>query len=79
MAETKEIEVLKKALLLERQGRAFYQRVSQDTESRAVSSLFTVMAEEEGKKGNLPVAESFHVRGLGILENIKELIGGLTV
>jgi len=49
MAESKEIEVLKKALLLERQGRAFYQRVSKDSESQAVSSLFAIMAEEEGK------------------------------
>jgi len=49
VAEKKEIEILKKALLLEKQGRAFYQRVSKDSESRAVSSLFAVMAEEEGK------------------------------
>ena len=49
MAETKEIEVLKKALLLERQGRAFYQRVSKDSESQAVSSLFAIMAEEEAQ------------------------------
>ena len=49
MAETKEIEVLKRALLLEKQGRAFYQRVSQDSESEAVSRLFSIMAEEEGK------------------------------
>lgn len=49
MAETKEIEVLKKALLLEKQGRAFYQRVSEDSESEAVSRLFSIMAEEEGK------------------------------
>jgi LmbE family N-acetylglucosaminyl deacetylase len=37
------------------------------------------VAEDEGEKGNLPMAESFHVRGLGILENIKDLIGGLSV
>ena len=49
MAETKEIEVLKTALLLEKRGRAFYQRVSKDSESPAVSDLFSVMAEEEGK------------------------------
>jgi rubrerythrin len=49
MAETKEIQVLKKALLLERQGRTFYQRVSRDSESQAVSSLFAILAEEEGK------------------------------
>lgn len=49
MAETKEIEVLKTALLLEQRGRAFYQRVSEDSENRAVSALFAIMAEEEGK------------------------------
>jgi rubrerythrin len=49
MAESIEIEVLKKALLLEKQGRAFYQRVSEDSKSKAVSSLFAIMAEEEGK------------------------------
>ena len=49
MAEAKEIEILKKALLLEKQGRTFYQRVSKDSEYQAVNSLFAVMAEEEGK------------------------------
>ncbi|UCF98631.1 MAG: ferritin family protein [Spirochaetaceae bacterium] len=49
MSETKEIEVLKTALLLEKRGRAFYQRVAQDTESQAVRSLFALLAEEEGK------------------------------
>ena len=49
MAEKKEIEILKTALLLEKRGMAFYQRVSQDSESRAVSDLFAIMAEEEGK------------------------------
>jgi hypothetical protein len=37
------------------------------------------VAEEEGKKWNVPLAESFLVRGLGILENIKDLVGGLSV
>jgi LmbE family N-acetylglucosaminyl deacetylase len=37
------------------------------------------IAEEEGKKADLPMAESFLVRGLGILENIKDLVGGLAV
>lgn len=37
------------------------------------------LAAETGKKANLEAAEAFHVRGLGILENIKELIGGLSV
>ena len=37
------------------------------------------IAEQEGRKANLPMAEAFHVRGLGILENIRDLIGGLDV
>jgi LmbE family N-acetylglucosaminyl deacetylase len=37
------------------------------------------VASETGKKANLEAAEAFNVRGLGILENIKELIGGLSV
>jgi len=49
MEESKEIEVLKKAFLLEKQGRAFYQQVSKDSESQAVSSLFAIMADEEDK------------------------------
>ncbi len=49
MADTKEIEVLKTALLLEKRGRAFYQRISKDSESPAVRGLFAIMAEEEGK------------------------------
>jgi LmbE family N-acetylglucosaminyl deacetylase len=37
------------------------------------------VAEEEGKQAGLPMAEAFNVRGLGILENIKDLVGGLSV
>jgi len=37
------------------------------------------IAEEEGEKAGMPMAEAFQVRGLGILENIKDLIGGLSV
>ena len=49
MAEKKEIEALKTALLLEKQGKMFCRRVAKDTESRAVTSLFEIMAEEEAK------------------------------
>ncbi len=44
-----------------------------------IPASIRAIAEEEGEKGNVPLAESFHVRGLGILENIKDLIGGLSV
>jgi rubrerythrin len=49
MAEKKEIEALKTALLLEKQGKLFYQRVAKDTASQAVTSLFEIMAAEEAK------------------------------
>ena len=49
MAEKKEIEALKTALLLEKKGKMFYQRVAKDSESRAVTGLFELMAEEEAK------------------------------
>lgn len=37
------------------------------------------MAQATGKKAGMEAAEAFNVRGLGILENIKEVIGGLGV
>ncbi|MBI5117265.1 PIG-L family deacetylase [Candidatus Poribacteria bacterium] len=46
---------------------------------QAIPASVTQIAEEEGQKAGLPMAEAFHVRGLGILENIKDLIGGLSV
>ena len=47
----------------------------------AVEDVISIraVAEEEGKQANLPLAEAFNVRGLGILENIKDLVGGLSV
>ncbi|KPJ77706.1 MAG: hypothetical protein AMJ54_06905 [Deltaproteobacteria bacterium SG8_13] len=40
-------DILKKAILLERRGRAFYQKVADDTQSDAARSFFSQMAEEE--------------------------------
>lgn len=44
-----------------------------------IPASIRAVAEEDGQKGNLPMAEPFLVRGLGILENIKDLVGGLSV
>ncbi len=49
MSEDRVVEILKSAILLERRGRTFYRKVSRDTGSRAVSSLFETMAEEEDR------------------------------
>jgi len=44
-----------------------------------IPASIRAVAEQEGEQENIPLAESFHVRGLGILENIKDLVGGLSV
>ena len=41
------IDVLKKAILMERQGKAFYENVALRTESEGVKRIFGIMASEE--------------------------------
>ena len=43
------IEILKNAILMERRGQAFYQKVAEQSESKAVREFFTLMAAEEEK------------------------------
>ena len=66
MAEKKEIEALKTALLLEKQGKMFYQRVAKDTESRAATSLFEIMAEEEAKHIDYLSKQFAHYSAVGV-------------
>jgi rubrerythrin len=47
MSEKSAVDVLKNAILLERQGRAFYRKVAEQTNSDAVKRFFNIMAEEE--------------------------------
>ncbi|MDP4289870.1 MAG: ferritin family protein [Bacteroidota bacterium] len=42
------LEILKNAILMERQGKAFYEEVASVTKSDAVRNIFTFMAKEEG-------------------------------
>jgi LmbE family N-acetylglucosaminyl deacetylase len=44
-----------------------------------IPASIRAVAEQMGEKARLPLAEEFHVRGLGILENIKDLVGGFDV
>ncbi len=55
MPEDAALEVLKMALLLERQGRAFYEQVAAQTRSPAVRELFATLAEEEQKHAEILV------------------------
>jgi rubrerythrin len=47
MTESKTLEILKQAILLEQRGNAFYQKVAELAENSAVKSFFERMAEEE--------------------------------
>ena len=49
MADGGAADILKRAILLERRGRAFYQKVADDTRSEAARNFFNQMAEEEKK------------------------------
>jgi rubrerythrin len=60
MPDNAAIEVLKMALLLERQARAFYEQVAGQTGSPAVRELFRTLAAEEARH-----AEVLAVRGSG--------------
>ena len=45
--ENPEIEILKLAILLEKRGKAFYKKVSEQSENEEVKKIFTIMAKEE--------------------------------
>ena len=47
MTETNTLNILKKAIILEQRGHAFYKKVAQQTENKAVKSFFESMAREE--------------------------------
>jgi len=49
MSESKSLEIIKQAILLERRGRAFYGKVAEQAESSAVKEFFEMMAGEESK------------------------------
>ena len=42
MTESKPLEIIKHAILLERRGRAFYRKVSEQTEDSAVREFFEI-------------------------------------
>jgi rubrerythrin len=49
MSEDKTIEILKNAILLEKRGKAFYSKVSDQASGQAVKTFFEMMADEEDK------------------------------
>ena len=49
MSEDKTVEILKSAILLEKRGKAFYQKVAEQATGKAVKAFFETMADEEVK------------------------------
>ena len=49
MNEDKTVEILKNAILLEKRGKAFYQKVAEQATGKAVKAFFETMADEEVK------------------------------
>jgi len=47
MENTKALEILKTAILLEKRGKAFYEKMAEQTQSPEAKKIFTIMAEEE--------------------------------
>ena len=47
MENTKALEILKTAILLEKRGKAFYEKMAEQTESPEARKIFITMAEEE--------------------------------
>ncbi len=47
MESTKAIEILKTAILMEKRGKAFYEKMAEQTESPEARKIFSIMAEEE--------------------------------
>ena len=49
MEENNVLEILKQAILLERRGKAFYNKFAEHAENNAVKEIFAMMADEEDK------------------------------
>ena len=66
MSDSKVIDILKKAILLEQQGQSFYRNVAAQTESEAVKNIFSIMADEELKHEQMLTEQaSSYQRGEG--------------
>lgn len=47
MENTKALEILKTAILMEKRGKAFYEKMAEQTQSPEAKKIFSIMAEEE--------------------------------
>ena len=62
MNESKAIEILKTALLLERRGKAFYTKVANQATDPDVKQIFEIMAEEEDEHIRILSEQFVHLK-----------------
>lgn len=65
MEKSTPLDILKSAILLERRGNAFYQKVADATESSAVREFFSMMAEEEKRHIQVLTEQAKHFQETG--------------
>ena len=71
MGEGGAADILKKAILLERRGKAFYQKVAEDTHSEAAKSFFNQMAEEEKRHIQMLTEQFQSLQETGAFKNAE--------
>ncbi len=71
MGEGGAADILKRAILLERRGMAFYQKVADDTRSDAARSFFSRMAEEEKRHIQILTEQFQSLQETGAFKNAE--------
>jgi rubrerythrin len=69
MTQSKSMEILKTAILLEQRGSAFYSKVASSTESPAVKAFFSMMAEEERRHIKVLSEQAKSVQEAGVFSS----------
>ena len=69
MTQSKSMEILKSAILLEQRGSAFYSKVASATESPAVKAFFSMMAEEERRHVKVLSEQAKSVQEAGVFSS----------
>jgi rubrerythrin len=73
MSKDQTLEILKRAILLEMQGKSFYEGMAEATKSEGVKRIFTIMAEEE-EQHKVILSKKFHeFQSTGAMEETLEL------
>jgi rubrerythrin len=65
MTTTSPLDILKRAILLEQRGSAFYSKVAEEAQSPAVREFFAMMAEEERRHIKVLSAQAKSVQDTG--------------